>query len=203
MLATVISCLPVILHPLLKLPWRTVQPHRYFPRNGRWGLSDSRSSPSSKGLLALSLISPYLFTAFSQHQGLKLPFDGYFPPFDIGAKMFGTSLSFFLCQALTCRSLANIEDSGNTIENRCLHDIKVIPHHINNSCRVPFCFAKSTASSPGGLMNCNQQAISSPRIHSIMILEQVPYHLIYLILLEIKVPLVLDSSIRCCLQAIL
>ena len=188
MLATVICCPLVILHPLLKLPWRTVQPHRYFPRNGRWGLNNSRSSPTLKGLLALSLISPYLFTAFSQHQGLKLPFDGYFPPFNIGAKMFDTSLSFFLCQALTCRSSANIVDSGNMIENHHLHDIKVIPHHINNSCRVPFCFGKNLVSSPGGLMNCNQQAISSPRIHSIMILEWVPDHLIYLILLEMETP---------------
>ena len=195
MLATVISCPPVILHPLLKLLWRTVQPHRYFPRNGRWGLSDSRFSPSSKGLLASSLISPYLFTAFSQHQGLKLPFDAYFPPFYIGAKMFDTSLSYFLCQALTCRSSANIEDSGNMIENHHLHDIQVIPHHINNSCRVPFCFGKSPASFPGGLMNRNQQAISSSRIHSIMILEWVPDHLIYLILLEIEMPLILDSSV--------
>ena len=194
-LATVISCPLVILYPLLKLPWRTVQPRRYFPRNGRWGLSDSRSCPSSKGLLALSLISLYLFTAFSQCQGLKLPFNGYFPPLDI----FDTSLSFFLCQALTCRSSANIEDSGNMIKNHYLHAIKVIPHYIDNSCRVPFCFGKSPASSPGGLMNCNQPAISSPRIHSIMILERVPDHLIYLILLEIEMPLVLDSSVRCCL----
>ena len=133
MLATVISCPPVILHPLLKLPWRIVQPHRYFPRNGRWGLSDSWSSPSSKGLLALSLISPYLFMAFSQHQGLRLPFNGYFPPFNVEAKMFNTSFSFFLCQALTCRSSANIEDSGNMINNHCLHDIQVIPQHIDNS----------------------------------------------------------------------
>ena len=197
MLATVISCPLVILHPLLKLLWRTVQPHRYFPRNGRWGLSDSRSSPSSKGLLALNLISPHLFMAFSQCQGLKLPFNSYFPPFDIGAKMFDTSLSFFLCQALTCRSSANIENSGNMIKNHCFLDIEVIPHHIDNCCRVPFHFGKSLASSPGGLMNGNQQAISSPRIHSIMILEWVPDHLIYLILLEIEMPLVLDSSVRC------
>ena len=133
--------------------------------------------------------------AFSQCQGLKLPFNGCFLPFDIGAKMFDTNLSFFLCQALTCRSSANIEDSGNMIENHHLHDIKVIPHHIDNSCRVPFCFGKSPASSPGGLMNCNQQAMSSPIIHSNMILEWVPDHLIYLILLEIKMPLVLDSSL--------
>ena len=166
-----ISCPPIILHPLLKLPWRTVQPHRYFPRNGRWGLSDSRSSPSSKGLLASSLISPYLFTAFSQCQGLKLPFNVYFPPFNTEAKMFNTSLIFFLCQALTCRLSANKEDSSNMIENHRLRDIKVIPHHIDNSCRVPFRFGNSLVSSPGGLMNCNQQAISSPRIHSIMILE--------------------------------
>ena len=195
--ATVISCPPVILHPLLKLPWRTVQPHWYFPRNGRWRLSDSRSSPSSKGLLASSLISLFLFMAFSQCQGLKLPVDDYFPPFDIGSKMFDTSLSFFLCQALTCRSLVNIEDIGNMIKNHHLHDIEVIPHHINNSCRVSFHFGKSLVSSPCGLMNCNQQAISSPRIHSIMILEWVPDHLIYLILLKVEMPLVLESSVRC------
>ena len=199
MLATVISCSPVILHPLLKLLLRTVQPHRYFPRNGRWGLRDSRSSPSLKGLLALSLISPYLFTAFSQCQGLKLPFDDNFPPFETGAKMFNTSFSFFLCQALTCRSSANMEDGNNMMENHRLHDIKFIPHLIDNSCRVPFYFGKSPVSSPGGLMNCNQQAISSPGIHSIMILEWVPDHLICLNLLEIETPLVLDSSIRCCL----
>ena len=135
--------------------------------------------------------------AFSQHQGLKLPFNGYFPPLDIGAKMFNTSLSFFLCQALTCRSSANIEDSSNMIKNHHLCDIDVIPHHIDNSCRVPFHFGKSPASSPGGLVNCDQQAISSPRIHSIMIPELVPDHLIYLILLEVEMPLFLDPSIRC------
>ena len=135
--------------------------------------------------------------AFSQSQGLKLPFDGYFPPFNIGAKMFNTSFSFFLCQALTWGKSANIEDSGNMIENHCLCDIEVIPHHMNNSCRVPFRIGKSPASSSGDLVNCDQQAISSPRVHSIRILERVPDHLIYLILLEVEMPLVLDSSIRC------
>ena len=144
-----------------------------------------------------SLISSYLFMSLSQCQSLKFTFTGYFPPFDVRAKVFNTSLGFFLHQALTCRSPSDIKDGSNMIKDHHLSDIEVVFHHVNNISRVPPQFEKSPVSFLGSLINCNQQTISSPSIHSVVIPEWAPDHLVYLLLMRVKMSLVQNFSIRC------
>ena len=63
---TIVGAGPSILFPSpLKLSWRIVQSYWHFNKPCGWRLHCLWPSPPSKGSVALSLISSYLFTGFS------------------------------------------------------------------------------------------------------------------------------------------
>ena len=63
------------------------------------------------------------------------------------------------------------------VKNYCFCDVQVITHHVHDTSRVPQRFQQGPASLAGSFMDGDQQAVSSPRIHSIVILEWTPISL--------------------------